>query len=650
MNTTKMWFASSALGLMLVGCNSSTPQPPILIATWTAQPSQAVPLTTIPTDVPTADGTDTPAPTSAPNYPTIDLSGDYEYLQDGGAIPESALARLGIGKVRGIESLDGGSRILLETEAGLYVYETKTFERVWRKYFERQPNTISVSPDRTRITTNYDWDSGPDLYDAATGAKIANLPGWYEAAWSPNSTLIAVQEEPDDPETSTIGRILLYNGVTGALERALSAPINGYYGPVFWNVDWSPDGHYVAACSLEDGFFLWSASTASRLQTVLVKDLPDKSYESIDCVGFDQQSQYYLIEAIGNNKTQFSSVSIETGEMTPVDFEPGLLRGEFEVEDGKTIQIIDSGGLDSLGRQRYSPDGTKVAGRTGATGLNVWRFASRKLLYTIDTYVGYVDWSPEGTWLIALGDDSVIYDGETGTQKFAPLSSDSQYAFLDDNHLIISDGFQVNIVDLQSGHAEHSARLNLRPWTLQWSQDGHALCIARPDATWLWSEAGGVREVASCNGVGDRALVHRFTNSDMLEAASPDGQLRAAVENYSACGDGPSGGGCGIWGGNLKVLEGEKIVFEKGEGFFSGGGASGLTWSSDSQMLAVAQTYPVLTLANSAILIFNPRTGEELFNLQGHVLPVTTLLFSPDGTRLASVSDDGTIIIWNTAR
>src|SRR5262249_31352874 len=42
-------------------------------------------------------------------------------------------------------------------------------------------------------------------------------------------------------------------------------------------------------------------------------------------------------------------------------------------------------------------------------------------------------------------------------------------------------------------------------------------------------------------------------------------------------------------------------------------------------------------------------TGQELGTLDGHLAAVQSVDFSADGTRLASVARDGTLIVWNVA-
>jgi WD40 repeat protein len=47
--------------------------------------------------------------------------------------------------------------------------------------------------------------------------------------------------------------------------------------------------------------------------------------------------------------------------------------------------------------------------------------------------------------------------------------------------------------------------------------------------------------------------------------------------------------------------------------------------------------------------VWDPATGIELRTLSGHTDRVEAAVFSADGTRLASASDDGTVRVWDPA-
>jgi len=72
-----------------------------------------------------------------------------------------------------------------------------------------------------------------------------------------------------------------------------------------------------------------------------------------------------------------------------------------------------------------------------------------------------------------------------------------------------------------------------------------------------------------------------------------------------------------------------------------------LDFSADGAFLAAAGGDPsVPNAATSAIRVWDTTTGEIAATLRGHTDAVGDIAFSPDGVRLASVSYDGTLRVW----
>src|SRR5262249_22813897 len=72
----------------------------------------------------------------------------------------------------------------------------------------------------------------------------------------------------------------------------------------------------------------------------------------------------------------------------------------------------------------------------------------------------------------------------------------------------------------------------------------------------------------------------------------------------------------------------------------SQGSVRGVAWSPDSRLLAVAPY--------NQVQIWEIATMKRLNTLQGHKYPIDGMAWSPDGHLLASVSDDGTLRLWDT--
>ena len=67
-----------------------------------------------------------------------------------------------------------------------------------------------------------------------------------------------------------------------------------------------------------------------------------------------------------------------------------------------------------------------------------------------------------------------------------------------------------------------------------------------------------------------------------------------------------------------------------------------VSFSPDGTRLASASM-------DGTVKVWDAATGQETLTLQGHAKGVRSVCFSPDGTRLASASMDGTVKVWDVA-
>ena len=68
-----------------------------------------------------------------------------------------------------------------------------------------------------------------------------------------------------------------------------------------------------------------------------------------------------------------------------------------------------------------------------------------------------------------------------------------------------------------------------------------------------------------------------------------------------------------------------------------------VAWSPDGSQLASASN-------DKTVRIWDASTGQEVSQLQGHSSDVRSVAWSPDGSQLASASEDETVCIWDLVR
>jgi hypothetical protein len=134
--------------------------------------------------------------------------------------------------------------------------------------------------------------------------------------------------------------------------------------------------------------------------------------------------------------------------------------------------------------------------------------------------------------------------------------------------------------------------------------------------------------------------LHRLSHSELLTlkhagivssvAYSPDGKRLATVTIVGEQGKGTVST-VKVWNAGT----GKELLSIQGGSFYYGGARS-VVFSPDGKRLAGA-------FSDHTVKVWDAQAGHELFTLKGHSAAVIGVSFSPDGTRLASASGDKTV-------
>jgi WD40 repeat protein len=536
-------------------------------------------------------------------------------------------------------SSDGSMLATTGDDGTLKVWDPSTGDNLWTFAGRDDVLAPSFSSDGSLVAAAWQTEGIVRVLDASNGRVITAIAqAASDTAFSPDGRMLAVAPW-------FWGDVLVFDLETSRVAFKL----RGFWG----SVAWSPDGLRIATAGGDGPVELWDGRTGEPSFTLF-----------------------------GHRAAVFS-----------VDWSPDGSRLVTGSDDGtaKVWEVSERGAREQLSLSSqdtragvyaavFSPDGERVMTADGhITATQIWdvgiggdaELMNLPTQPTNDTYSpGDVEFLPDGRRLASTGKEGgiAIWDLETERRLRtirvggSPISSFDVNA---DGTAIAagrSDGF-ATAWDVTTGTELFSVQHDEKVVDVDWAPDGeHLVTATRSGRISIINATGGL--VRTLNEEGDMDLYSaRFSPDGRLVVASldpftqdsrqtiwdwergevvgsiepGDGRNAAIVAVFDPTGSRVATSGIGVDGVPRiwDIATGRSVVALPAH--------FGLTWdivfSPDGSRVATAGS-------DGAVRLFDADSGEQVLVLRGHERTVARLSFSPDGTMLASEGLDGTVRVW----
>ena len=617
-------------------------------------------------------------------------------------LPDGAIARLGKGGINLMRFSPDGTRLVVGTDVGVWVYDVPDGKET--ALFTEHPgqvNAIAFSQDGKTFASGGFVNPVIQVWDAETKSKRSTVPLTREPYSLPALTFYG------EILISTNGHreITYWHADTGQQlsESNLDNPIN--------IVTFSQDGSTLAIGDRNGGIQLWDTTTSS--QKADLEGHGGGRDSEILALAFSPDGKMLASGSEDKtvrlwdtqNHTKLGTLSGHTGWVTTVAFsEDGNTFASGDA--GKTIKLWDldtqqeratiTGHKNTINALAFAPVGTPLYGMCLASGstdgtIRFWNPRNGEELVTFTSghieSVKAVAFSENGTtlttaafngiidvWSLQTGRELITFtDGQCDAADAIALSPDATYFMRTAREGLVAfkpDGFGSRM------NTWGGTRLQL--WEIAteaeipgpWQNIGTNVSIS------ISSPVHGILAVSSHKEI---QAWHINTETELFRleargsprtdpAFSPDGKWLATIDppgkaqlwnveapdvpalistqNGDAMAFSPdsttlaiaSREGIYLWKFHIEAEDEPTLIRGGLRGF-----KNVLTFSPDGTILVGSD----MEIWNTWIKLWDVETGKDLGILSGHTEPVETLVFSHDGKTLASGSDDGTVLLWD---